>query len=261
MSRALYTLFKNNQDWIITSSTSRRVDSNIYGKQAIAQYSTAPVFTDDIFRALGGTTPNAQVRATSTLYYGSVDLKTTFTNQELTTTYLSIYDIQPRFNISGVGNRPIELWELGLAYQQSVATPQLYAYEVYQKPFTSELFTKFYKVLNVQRIEMAPGATHCHRFKYYINRGILGYLDSTFEYLHHSSRFQMYVASGTPINDSVVLGNVSTSTIAVDVVNHITYNYTYSAQLRTRSVVFNAFPTVTAANVITDTTVIPDNEA
>jgi len=262
MSKALYNLFKVNQDWSINSLTSQRIDSNGYGKQAVSQYWTLDnaTFASDLALALAST-PTIERRATSSLYYGSVEMETAFTNQELTTCYLSIYDMKPRFHMPGAAYRPAAMWELGIQYETGEGQTIDSYLDVYQKPFRSEFFTNFYNVLNVQRVELSPGSTHKHTVRYHLNTKILGFKLEPFVYLKNYTNFQMYVVSGTPVNDSTVLTNVSTSTVALDVVRKLVYNFTLSNQARTQIVNTSSLPTITAANVITDTTIIPDAEA
>lgn len=262
MSKPLYNLFKNNQDWNISSLTSTRIDNNNYGRQSVSEFPTLTSvnFQDDLARPIGSV-PTVARLSTSSLYYGTVEMITTFTNQELTTCYLSIYDIKPRFNISNALESPLYLWDIGLQYQGDDTGTRDTHLDVYEKPFRSEMFTNYYNVLNVQRVELSPGSTHKHTVRYHLNAKMLGYKFVSFDYVRNYTNWQMYVASGTPVNDATTLTSVSTSTIALDVVRKVTYNYTISNQARTQSISTTALGAIASANIITDTTIKPDSEA
>lgn len=262
MSKTLYNIFKTNQDWIISSLTSERIDNNNYGRQSVSEYPTmsSANFQLDLERALGSVPTQARI-ATSSLYYGTVEMITTFTNQELTTSYLSIYDTKPRFHMPNAIDTPLYLWNLGLEYQGG-DTPTRDTYlDVYEKPFRSELFTTFYNVLNVQRVELSPGATHKHTARFHLNTKIQGYKSIVFDFIRNYTNYQMYIVSGTPVNDVTVNTLVSTSTIALDVVRKITYNFTIANQSRTQTISTVSLGAITSANIITDTTIKPDSEA
>jgi len=80
--------------------------------------------------------------------------------------------------------------------------------------------TKFKKII---KIELSPGQSHKHKATYHINKRVDGAVLRTYDILRDVTKFQMYVVSGTPINDATDTTLVSTSTIAMDVVNRLSY--------------------------------------
>ena len=197
---------------------------------------------------------------TSKLYYGTVKKTTTFTNADLGTVYLSIYEIVPRFYIVGATRTPSSLWQQGLNDQllPGPFEPDTYL-NVYNKPFESQFFTHFYKVLKVQKVELSSGASHKHVSTYHKNSSLIGYMRAVFHHSAKHTNFQMYIASGTPINDAEVPMNVSTSSVNINVVEDVNYNYTFSPSLRTRSVHTTDLGAIASANVVTDTQIVADN--
>jgi len=56
------------------------------------------------------------------------ELITTFTNMEMTTSYLDIYEIEPRFHIPA-GNDPATLWDAGLFSEGAQVNAVNFVYE------------------------------------------------------------------------------------------------------------------------------------
>jgi len=84
---------------------------------------------------------------------------------------------------------------------------------VYETPFKSRLFCLYYKVKKIIKIELSPGQSHKHKATYHINKRVDGAVLRTYDILRDVTKFQMYVVSGTPINDATDTTLVSTSTM------------------------------------------------
>jgi len=76
------------------------------------------------------------------LFYSDFELITTFTNMEMTTSYLDIYEIEPRFHIPA-GNDPATLWDAGLFSEGAQVNAVNF---VLRNTFKSRLFCLYYKV-------------------------------------------------------------------------------------------------------------------
>jgi len=79
----------------------------------------------------------------------------------------------------------------------------------------------------------------------------------TYDILRDVTKFQMYVVSGTPINDATDTTLVSTSTIAMDVVNRLSYKYIRDVVIRDSYVSTTALGQITTANIISDSSIKP----
>jgi len=138
-------LFKNNQEWIVNGLSSSKLSAAAYGRQAL-QYSSQYVGTNffgDINLATGSAV-TSQVANGSELYYGTSKVTTTFTNSEYTTSYVSIYEIEPRFHMTLESTfGPTTLWKQGIEDMYGgTVNPQTGVYNV---PFESPMFVHFYK--------------------------------------------------------------------------------------------------------------------
>lgn len=260
MAKAHRDHCKNNQTYRISTVKYDKIVTNSYGTQAVNQERVmgASDFQDDCVRfGISGSTANYY---TTSLVYGEVVDTTTFTNQELTTAYLDIYEISPRFHTTAT-ILPIERWNLGLGYEYDGTAPSnVYLYP-YEKPFRSQLFCLFYKVEKILKVELAPGQSHKHTSKYGINKLVHGGIAAQYQTSRGFTNFRMYVASGTPINDATNNALVSTSTITIDVVTQRLYDVTTYPQTRTRTYSTNTLGAIASAKVVTDTNVISDGSA
>lgn len=258
MPKMMRDMFKTNRVYDTSALSSFRIDSNVYGRQftGVRQLYSAASFNTDVTRAVTPAPTFEQIE-TSSLFYSDFELISTFTNMELTTSYLDIYEIEPRFHIPG-GNDPATLWDAGLFSEGAVTNAVNFVYET---PFKSRLFCLYYKVCKIIKIELSPGQSHKHKATYHINRRVDGSILRTYDIVRDVTKFQMYVVSGTPINDATDNTLVSTSTVAMDVVNRLSYKYIRDVVIRDSYVSTTALGAITTANVINDTTIKPDAEA
>lgn len=259
MRRAYYAMWKNNQKYTVTNLSSTRLSQAAYGKQGISTFQImgSTTFSDDLTRFAAGGTPTTLPAAS--LLYGSLNVVSTFTNVELTTCYVDIYELSPRFHIPSTGYAPSSAWTVGLQAETGVVSG--YQNDPYEKPFRSRVFCHFYKVDKILRFELAPGESHKHSSTYNINKMIHGSLVNAFTYVKDYSTFQMYVVSGTPINDTTNTSLVSTSTITVDIVHNASYSVTKPANIYDQTVSTNGLNNITSAKVVTDTSVVSDGSA
>lgn len=259
MRSQYYAMWKNNQKYTVTNLNSTRLSQSAYGKQGISSYQImgSTTFSDDLTRFASGGTPTTLPAAS--LLYGSLNIVSTFTNVELTTCYVDIYELSPRFHIPSSSYTPAAAWTAGLLSETGVVSG--YQNDPYEKPFRSRLFCHFYKVDKIIRFELAPGESHKHTSTYNINKMIHGSLVNAFTYVKDYSTFQMYVVSGTPINDTTNTSLVSTSTITVDIVHNSSYTVTKPANIYDQTVSTNSLNNIVKANVVTDTTIQADASA
>jgi len=234
MPKRIQELFKNNQEWIVNGLSSSKLSAAAYGRQAV-QYSSQYVGTNffgDINLATGSAV-TSQVSNGSELYYGTSKVTTTFTNSEYTTSYVSIYEIEPRFHMTLESTfGPTTLWKQGIEDMYGgTVNPQTGVYNV---PFESPMFVHFYKVNKIIKFALGSGQSHEHVSTYHHNKKLFGAIPGVYEIVHGMTNMQMIVVSGTPINDSTNKALVSTSTCALAIVRRSTRNFTYAPQNRAR---------------------------
>lgn len=256
MSRNIYNFWKMNQKYTVNQLISQKLQSTVYGTQAISNIPSliSSDFNDDLARIFGTQTTNQ--KNTTALIYGTCKDVVTYTNVELTTCYLHIYEITPRYNYN---QNPITAWSSGLTAQEDV-TSQDSTYPG-ATPFASQNFCLLYKVNKVYQVQLGPGESHKHTSTYGINRLVHGAIANMAVYTTKFSYWRMYVASGTPINDATNKTFVSTSTISLDIVTNRTWDFAKDSTQRTQRFSSNALSTITSAQVVSDATIETDGNA
>lgn len=246
--KALYSLYKNNQEYIDENIISKRV-SSIFGKQTvtISALNDQSQLTAMILTIPGLSTPT--LSQTGKFILQNVRSKMTFTNQDLATAYVQVYSLVPRFHVPA-GNNPLIKWDVGLENQSLVPATNDQYQDPYAAPFASQDFCLFYKVDKITTFELGQGQSHCHDTTYHINKEVYGQLINTFGSLRDITKFNMVVVSGTPINDNTNKSLVSTSSCAVDIVEHIVKEYTYAAAQRKVRFYTNSLSTITTAEIV-----------
>jgi len=121
-----------------------------------------------------------------------------------------------------------------------------------------DFFVFITKLKKLLKVELSPGQSHKHKATYHINKRVDGAVLRTYDILRDVTKFQMYVVSGTPINDATDTTLVSTSTIAMDVVNRLSYKYIRDVVIRDSYVSTTALGPITTANIISDSSIKPD---
>lgn len=122
---------------------------------------------------------------------------------------------------------PGQAWATGIQDESNNAgVSQGFYVGIY--PQMSALFNVNYKVVKKTRVVLGGGQSHVHYYRHIPNRimnaeilqnGALNYKGYT--------TFQMVVASGLPDNDATTKTTVSTSSVALDVVQTKTIKFTY----------------------------------
>jgi len=116
-------------------------------------------------------------------------------------------------------------------------------------PFSSDLFTQFFKVCKITHITLAQGQSHTHKVSFKTNKVIDGefiqYEGNGFKGLTH---YTMLMAHGFPYNDSTTKSQVSTGNVAIDFISKIQYKYTWIQDVDTNYSVTNTLPTSFTVN-------------
>nr|WAE42308.1 MAG: capsid protein [Cressdnaviricota sp.] len=163
----------------------------------------------------------------------SCSAETLITNQDSGNVNIVLYDIIARRDLSTSSNLSSPL----AAFQNSLAdeggSNSNYQF-VGTTPFSSDLFTQFFKVVKMTHLTLGQGQCHTHRVKFNVNSIIDGeliqYNTNGFKGV---SCWTMAVTSGMPYNDSTTKTQVSTGSIAIDIVNKRQYSYTWMQDVDT----------------------------
>lgn len=163
------------------------------------------------------------------LYSCSAELL--LTNQDLGNVRLTLYDIIARRDMdsshSGQLTAPDYAWGNSYSDEGASNSDNLV---IGSTPFSSDLFTQYFKVLKITHLDMSQGQTHTHRVHFAPNRIV----DQ--EYIRYSPMnykgltcFTMIVQHGMPSNDSATKTSVSTGQTAIDMVWRKQYKYSWIA--------------------------------
>jgi hypothetical protein len=260
MTRANAMLWKNNQTFFVSGLSNIKMLNTAYGAQVVAlsKSLTNTDFVDDCTRL--DSTLTTQQKTSTSLLYGTLTETMLMTNQELTTVYVDIYEVEPRFHQTSA-QTPITMWYQGLQNEESAAST-VYSY-LYpgEKPFRSKMFCYFYKITKVIRVELGAGQSHRHISKYKINKIIHGEIANSFTTTRDFTKYKLMVASGSPVNDSTNNTLVSTSSVTLDIVVQKQWEVTKPANYRQQSISFNTLSTITSAKVVTDSAILTDGSA
>lgn len=260
MPKTLYNIWKTNQPFTVSTTFGRKISCN-YGQQAVSTINglVGTDFTDDMTR-LGLPTTNSYIKNSTSLIYTNLREVTTFTNVELTTCYIEIFECTPRYHINETNSSPDGMWDDGISDEYGAGGTNVYT-SPYERPFRSQKFCLNYNVDKIIRIELAAGESHKHTTTYGINRVIYGEIANKYPVIKNFTHPRMIVASGTPINDQTTKTLVSTSSISIDVVVQRSWDMMADARPRRQTFSSNALSTISAAKVITDTVVTADGSA
>lgn len=117
-----------------------------------------------LYMPSGGTGANAA--ALKQIYVTDYSHKYMITNTSNTTTFLDLYEVEPRSDLSVYPQTAFNDGIKNLIGQQTAGNADAYG----MTPFMSKLFTSSYRMKKIFKIEMPPGGTHIHTSHYRINR-------------------------------------------------------------------------------------------
>jgi len=129
----------------------------------------------------------------------------------------------------------------------------------FTKHLLNQDFCLYYKVKKIIKIELSPGQSHKHKATYHINKRVT----CSVKNLRHSKRCNKIpnVRSIWYANQRCDRYHISdTSTIAMDVVNRLSYKYIRDVVIRDSYVSTTALGQITTANIISDSSIKPDAE-
>lgn len=192
--------------------------SRLESTQGLQAFTTNLAYTAGELHALY---QNVSSAADGSAWMDWCRVRTVFQNQSEATTFLTIYEIATRRDsVQG----PVGAFTNGIASIQKSANDT--AVDIGCTPFMSPRFTENYVILKKYNVELAQGRSHIHTSMYRMHKR---YSDS--RYQMDSSDFVLggwtrglFVMSwGTPYNSATDKTKVSTTPVALDIVNNRTY--------------------------------------
>lgn len=234
-----------SKNYKVYNSTSRVASA--VGAQAV----------DTLTSLYNVTEVNAQLTAitankTQKILLQSVTAVLEITNQTLSNVRVMLYDIIARRDLSAANvANPDVAWRNSYADEGGANANWAV---VGTTPFSSDLFTQYFKVLKVTHLSLGQGQLHSHRIHFQPNRVIDG------EYMQYQSYgmkglscFTMVVAYGQPENDSTTVSQISTGSVSLDTILRRQYKYTFTTDSTTTYSVTNNLPaTFTVGSHIID---------
>lgn len=202
-------------------NTAQRITAGIGLQNA---YTVMPMFNSGDVASISSKVANNN---TNKIFLSSCSAEVMLTNQELANVRIYIYDIIARRDSQSNVNtqNPDTAWKN--SYADEGGANSNYSI-VGSTPYSSDLFTQYFKVLKVTHLTLSQGQSHTHRVHYSPNRAIDG------EYIQYNSGsfkgltcFTMIVLHGYPENDSTTKTQVSTGQCDVDVIIRKQYKYTW----------------------------------
>nr|WAE42969.1 MAG: capsid protein [Cressdnaviricota sp.] len=196
---------------------------------------------------VGLITAKITANKTNRFYLLSCSAELLMTNQELSNCRYTIYDIIARRDINAAANdSPGTAWATSYADEGGSNSD----YQIVgSTPFSSDLFTQFFKVIKVTHGVLAQGQTHCHKIQFHPMRLIDGeYIQSVTYGYKGLSCYTMVVYHGEPQNDSTTKTQVSTGASTLDIVYRKQYKYTWLNDVDTTWSKTNTLPSSFTVN-------------
>lgn len=174
-----------------------------------------------------------QTSQTNKFLIKSCSAETLITNQDSGNVNVVLYDIVARRDLATSSNiaSPLAAFQNSLGDEGGANSNYQY---VGTTPFSLDLFTQFFKVVKISHVTLGQGQCHTHRVKFSVNTIIDGeliqYNTNGFKGV---SCWTMAITQGMPYNDSTTKTQVSTGSIAIDVINKRQYAYTWMQDIDT----------------------------
>nr|WAE42362.1 MAG: capsid protein [Cressdnaviricota sp.] len=210
-----------------TINSSGRITSNV-GQQGVN-----PLNYMNHYQDVNTISQKINANQTNKFLLKSVSSEVNLTNQDAGNVKVILYDIMARRDLATSGNllNPYAAWSNSLADEGAANSN----YNVPGAlPYSSDLFTQYFKVVKCTHITLGQGQSHTHRIKFACNKEFDG------EYLQYNTNgfkgvtcFTMSVQVGMPYNDSTTKTQVSVGSTAIDYVTQRQYSYTWKQDVDT----------------------------
>lgn len=213
------------------------------GQQSIGIVNTMFNYTD-----INAISQKISVNQTNKFLLKNCSAEVLMTNQDSGNAQIILYDIVARRDLASSANitTPASAWQNSYGDEGGVNAN---ATIVGTTPFSSDLFTQFYKVVKMTYLTLGQGQSHTHRLKFDANKIIDG------EYIQYNPNgfkgltcFTMMVVNGMPYNDTATKTQVSTGNTAIDFIFRKQYSYTWKQDVDTNFSVSNNLPQLFTVN-------------
>lgn len=234
---------KTAQEQFYQNVMSRRMSNANYGQQALDAFYVGRVSE---LHTMATTALN--YNATTDIFIDTITVDTEITNQSKSTTYLDLYEITPRFSFESAYD-PVNVISSG-STAEGVSTG---AVSLGLRPTMIKKFTYMYSIHKKFTIELGQGQSHRHTATYHVQKR---YNEAYYDLLGGSrqlpqvTKWLLIIASGAPLNDSTTKTNVSTSTVALDIVRKERYKFLYTQPAYTTYTFVSSLPAITTGNVM-----------
>lgn len=217
-NRNYYKSISGQRPTVFSTLYSRNTTAS-NGVQAIVQFNPGDVNNyRDLLETMNNRDPNTvtinDTERNFDVCMRSLQQTLVISNASLCTSYVKIYEVEPRKDIS-IG--PNSAWFGGIDLQETNTSPS--AAIPMTTPFDSVYFCKQFVIKRVINVELPQGSSHIHRSTMNLNYRMNGKaMDNSPNYVKGRSFFQLVVAYGAPVHDSVNEANVSTGEVQLDIV-------------------------------------------
>lgn len=178
---------------------------------------------------------------TNRILYHSVSASAYITNQDQGNVIFEIYDCIARRDLAAANVAdPVTAWENSYVDQGGANTDYKF---VGTTPFSSDLFTQYFKVCKITHVILGQGQMHQHQIHFAPKRLV----DAEYiQYMQNGAKgltcFSFIVARGAPYNDNTTKTTVSTGQVSLDIVFQKQYKYTYISDTTTNWQGTNSLP-------------------
>lgn len=204
--------------WLVNGTAN--LESSV-GQQGIFQTQIATKNQlQSISAVLGPVNPPA-----SRYLLESVDAETIFSNSACTSALLILYDYVVKRDLPNVSylSGPDLTWYQGIDEEGGSATD---ANTVGSRPYESDMFNQYYKIVKTTRVNLSPGSTHRHVQQRVFNKVIHYSVNENLQFgMKDVTCGTIMVYHGQPAHDATTPTTISLSVAALDMVYKQSYTF------------------------------------
>lgn len=181
---------------------------------------------------------------TTDIFLSKINMETVITNCSESTVFLDLYECTPRYAM-GAANDPGSAANTGITDASGLTASFSSLGAV---PTMSTRFTALWKIHKKYTLELAQGRSHVHKAQFICgqkwNQELYAVYGANW-YLRNFSKALLMVAYGQPINDQNTKANVSTSSVAIDIVRKERFEFFYNNPTNTGYAFTSTLPAIT----------------
>lgn len=233
-----------NESGIITGSAGVQVVNEDF--TLFDSFDVATLMTQTLNQQFGGPTPRGF--KTEKIFLHSVKAEYAYNNNTTDQVRMQIYNYVPKRDIyTGAGapgvidaNTGSSSWDIGLSSQGLGGGSNTV---VGQTPFGSEMFCRFFTIVKITNVVLAPGQTHYHKVIYHPNKMIFNDLiqQGNVTMIKDITMGQMTVVYGAPTVTAVGTGVTTEATKVLQIFKG-EFEWSYIPNNETTSTMGNTLP-------------------